>query len=64
VVQRFATPTYSIDLSRHSNIEARVDIEKIKRERPRVDFDMNEFVEEANSLEWNKSIEELLIDLD
>lgn len=64
VVQRFDIPKYTIDLSRHTNIEMRVDIEKIKKERPLIDFDMNEFVEEANSLEWDKSIDELLKELD
>jgi hypothetical protein len=64
LAQRFTTPKYSIDLSRHTNIKTHVDIDSIKKERPPIDFDMNQFIEEANSLEWNKSIDELLIELD
>ena len=64
VVKNIASPKYRLDLSKHSNIKKNVDIEEIIREKPLVEFDMNEFIKEANGLEWNKSTEELLIELD
>lgn len=63
-LRNFQRPKYTLDLSNHPNIEDKVDIEKIKRERPLVEFDMTEFEKEADSLEWDKSIEELLSELD
>ncbi|MEM8523045.1 MAG: hypothetical protein AAGG68_00305 [Bacteroidota bacterium] len=45
------------------NIEEKVDLEKIKRERPLKKLNMEKFGEMADSLEWNQSIEELLEDL-
>lgn len=63
-VQQFEKPTFKLDLSKHSNIEPIVDLEKIKTERPLVDLDMNEFAKEADDLEWDQSIEELLAELD
>jgi hypothetical protein len=64
VIQKFARPKFKLDLSKHSNIREAVDIEKIKIERPLVKFDMSEFEEEANNLQWGKSIKELLTELD
>ena len=45
------------------NIEDKVDLDKIKQERPLKKIDIEEFEEMANSLTWNQSIEELLEDL-
>ena len=45
------------------NIEEKVDLDKIKKERPLKKLDMEEFEEMANSLTWDQSIEELLEDL-
>jgi len=45
------------------NIEDRVDLERIKKERPLKKLDKEEFNQLANEIEWNKSIEELLNDL-
>lgn len=64
VLQRFSSATFTIDLGQHLNIEKQVNLEKIKEERPLKDFDMDEFVQEANELEWDKSISELLSELD
>ncbi len=53
-----------VDLSFYvGNIEEKVDLEKIKMERPLKRLDMNEFEKMADSLEWDNSIEELLEDL-
>lgn len=64
VVRQFSGTKFKLDLSKHTNIKKKVDIEKLKTDRPLIDFDMSEFVEEANDLEWDKSIEELLVELD
>ncbi len=64
VIRKMSKPKYRLDLSKHSNIKERVDIEKIKTERPLIDFDMDEFIKEAKSLEWDKSTKELLAELD
>ncbi|MEM8527445.1 MAG: hypothetical protein AAGG68_22585 [Bacteroidota bacterium] len=64
VVKRFTKTEFQLDLSKHQNIEPFVDLDKIKSERPPVDFNMEEFIAEANELEWEQSIEELLADLD
>lgn len=64
VLQNFSKPKFTLDLSKHSNIEQNTNLEKIKIERPPVNFDMDEFIQEANALEWDKSIEELLAELD
>lgn len=45
------------------NIEEKVDLEKIKRERPLKKLDMAEFEQLADELEWEQSIDELLEDL-
>lgn len=64
LVKKVTRPKYTLDLSRHANIKARLDLEAIKKERPPVDFDMAEFRKEAGELEWDKSIDELLQALD
>ncbi|TXF90289.1 hypothetical protein FUA23_07150 [Neolewinella aurantiaca] len=64
LVKKVTRPKYTLDLSRHANIKAKVDLEAIKKERPPVDFDMAEFRKEASELEWDKSIDELLQELD
>jgi hypothetical protein len=64
VLQKFTSNTFKINLSQHMNIENQVNLEKIKEERPLKDFDMDEFIKEANELEWDKSISELLLELD
>lgn len=64
VIKKFAKPKYHLDLSKHENIKEKVSIQEIMDNRPLIDFDMNEFVKEANSLQWDKSIEELLAELD
>lgn len=63
VVAKATQSKYSLDLSKHQSIKARVDIEQIKANKPLVDFDMKVFIEEANDLEWDKSTEELLAEL-
>ncbi|MFK8165181.1 MAG: hypothetical protein AB8H12_22235 [Lewinella sp.] len=45
------------------NIEDKVDLDKIKKERPLKKLDVLEFSNLADSLEWDQSIEELLEDL-
>ena len=64
VLQNFSRAKFKLRLDRHANIESHVDIEKIKEERPPKDFDMKEFISEADELEWDKSISELLSELD
>lgn len=64
VVKNFTKPKFRLDLSKHRNIEPFVDLDKIKSERPPIPFDMEEFIAEANELEWEQSIDELLADLD
>lgn len=53
----------TVSLNRHSNIESTVNINKIKTERPLTPLDMSEFAVEAEQLQWNKSIHELLQEL-
>ncbi|MEL6944948.1 MAG: hypothetical protein AAFO82_20015, partial [Bacteroidota bacterium] len=60
VVKRFTKPKFQLNLSKHQNIEPTVNLEKIKAERPPIDFDMKAFEAEADELEWEQSIEELL----
>jgi len=64
VIQRFHKAKFKLDFSRHSSIERAVDIKRITSERPLTNFDMDEFIEEADSLEWSQSVKELLADLD
>ncbi|MEZ4685981.1 MAG: hypothetical protein R3B47_07900 [Bacteroidia bacterium] len=64
VVKTIIKPRYRLDLGRHANIKGNVDIEKIMAEKPLVDFDMDEFIEEADRLDWDKSTNELLAELD
>lgn len=64
VVKSFTKAEFQLDLSKHQNIEPFVNLDKIKSERPPVDLDMDAFIAEANELEWEQSIEELLADLD
>lgn len=45
------------------NIEEKLDLEKLKKERPLKKLDTAEFAKMADALEWNQSIEELLEDL-
>lgn len=45
------------------NLEEKVDLEKIKRERPLKKLDKEEFEHLADTLEWDQSVEELLEDL-
>ncbi|MEN0047130.1 MAG: hypothetical protein AAF806_08745 [Bacteroidota bacterium] len=45
------------------NIEEKLDLEKIKKERPLKKLNMERFSELADDLEWDQSIEELLEDL-
>ena len=45
------------------NIEEKVDLEKIKNERPLKKLDMEEFEKMTDSLVWDQSIKELLEDL-
>lgn len=63
VIKKFTTPTFKLNLGKHTNIKPFVDLEKIKREQPTVDFEMDKFIADANNLEWDKSIDELLADL-
>ncbi len=46
------------------NIEDRVDLEQIKKERPQQKLDKKEFNKLADEVEWDKNIEELLNDLE
>ncbi len=64
VIQKFTKPKYRLNLSKHQNIRKKVDLNELKKERPLKEFDMKVFEEEANSLEWEKSIDELLSELD
>ena len=64
IIRKFTKPRFKLNLSKHNNIKKQVDVEELKKERPLKDFDMAEFEEEANSLEWDKSINELLAELD
>jgi len=64
VLQKFSKTTFKLNLSRHKNIEKSIDLNKIKAKRPLIDFSMEEFIKEANDVEWNKSIDELLMELD
>jgi len=64
IIQKFTKPKFKLNLSNHDNIKKKVDIEELKQERPLKQFDMVEFEREANSLEWDKSINELLAELD
>lgn len=64
IVKNIAKPKYRLDLSKHSNIKEKVDLEEIIMEKPLVGFDMDEFIKEANSLAWDKSTKELLAELD
>ena len=45
------------------NIEEKVDLEKIKKERPLKSFDATEFEGLVNDLKWEQSLAELLNDL-
>lgn len=45
------------------NIEEKVNLDKLKRERPLKKLDIEEFDKLADSLEWDQSIEQLLEDL-
>lgn len=63
LVKKVTRPKYTLDLSRHTNVKAKVDLEAIKKERPTADFDMAAFRKEARQLEWDKSIDELLLEL-
>lgn len=56
--------TSRIDLSKHKNIKQHFDLEEVKRKNPRSRIDMKEWMNRADQLEWNESIEELLADLD
>ena len=64
VVKKISKPKYRLNLNNHENIKKRVDIDKIIGEKPLIHFDMNEFIEEANRLKWDKLTEELLAELD
>lgn len=64
IVKNIAKPMYRLDLSKHTNIKEKVDLEEIIMEKPLVDFNMDEFIKEANSLAWDKSTQELLAELD
>lgn len=63
VIKKFSEPKFQLNLKAHENLETFVNLEKIKSERPLVSFDMNEFEDEVNDLEWDKSIDELLLEL-
>ena len=45
------------------NIEEKLDLEKLKKERPLKKLDIEGFGKMADALEWDQSIEELLEDL-
>lgn len=45
------------------NMEEKVDLDKIKKERPLKKLDVDEFTDLADALEWEQSIGELLQDL-
>ncbi len=64
VLQEFTKPRFKLDLSKHKNIKKNVNLSELKKERPLKSFDMSEFEKEANSLEWDKSIDQLLAELD
>ena len=64
VLHEFSKTTFKLNLSKHLNIEKQVDLDNIKKERPPIDFNMDDFIKEANELEWDKSIDELLVELD
>ncbi|MEM6261897.1 MAG: hypothetical protein AAGI38_05275 [Bacteroidota bacterium] len=58
------TPKNALDFSFYvGTIEDKVDLEKIKLERPLKQLNMKAFEETVDSLEWEQSIEELLEDL-
>lgn len=64
VLQKFTRPRFKLDLGKHENIKKKVNIAELKRERPLIPFNMAEFEKEANLLEWDKSIDQLLAELD
>ena len=64
VIQKFTKPKYRLNLGKHKNIRKKVDLNKLKKERPLKGFNMDEFEKEANLLEWKKPIDELLAELD
>ena len=64
VVRKFSRPKFSLDLSSHANFKEKVDLGKILSERTLIDFEMTDFIKEADELEWEKSVEELLEELD
>ncbi len=64
VIQNFTKSKFKLNFSKHPNIKKSVDLDELKKERPLKDFDMDEFEKEANSITWEKSIDELLIELD
>ena len=64
LVNSYQRPEDFIDLSAHSNISTDFDLDKLLAERPLQRFDMDAFTKEADDLEWDKSIEDLLYQLD
>ena len=53
-----------LDLSKHRNISGEFDFEALRRRRPQGRIDMHAFARQADELEWEQSVEELISDLD
>lgn len=64
VVQKFADDNNWLDLSKHTNIEDDIDVERIQSDKAPLPFDYDDFVATVENLEWDKSTEELLEELD
>lgn len=64
LVSRYSGTDVQLDLSGHSGIEATVDLDAIRKQRPVEQLDMAAFTAATDKLTWDKSVEDLLEELD